>query len=215
MASAPSSRPRLGEDDVRTGLALARDDERPCWPTCTWRTYDNSGNGYASPCRCEGEHLGVPALRALALEKHGALAKKLNRLLPKESEQCAWKKKSLVDGSENSNSKQWLTEVRGAESLTQLKQLVLELEAIVRGAQALAGDVDEEEERQRADEKRGWCFDAATTRACTIYSYVVHKLELANSSAVYLYFLNQEEIAAICTFYLKKGAVSYLHIRPV
>ena len=166
MASAPSSRPRLGEDDVRTGLALARDDERPCWPTCTWRTYDNSGNGYASPCRCEREHLGVPALRALALEKHGALkcaeaqpaaVKGLGRVRVEEE--------VLVDGSENSNSKQWLTEVRGAESLAQLKQLVLELEAIVRGAQALAGDVDEEEERQRADEKRGWCFDAATT--CT------------------------------------------------
>ena len=47
------------------------------------------------------------------------------------------------------------------------------------------------------------------------YIYRVRKLERPLPLRLYLYFLKWKGTAAICTFYLKKGAIPYSQIPPV
>ena len=42
----------------------------------------------------------------------------------------------------------------------------------------------------------------------------VREIYLPPPRHLYLYFLNRKGTPAMCTFYLKEGAVPYLHIRP-
>ena len=47
------------------------------------------------------------------------------------------------------------------------------------------------------------------------YIYRVRRLERPLPLRLYLYFLKRKGTAAICTFYLKKGAIPYSQIPPV